>query len=183
MKPGTFFFTFCTFWQRAMRPGTVPTSTNVSSHTWTLKMFLPGWRSSLNHLQPHIYFSAFPGRLQPALPDQQGPLHTGDAHQLVPGGESGVDISAIYIKYISNIKNISAIYEKYISHISQEFSGNKYFSEGCSEWVFGLVGGEGGCLLCHRNSGDRITIIVRTETHLFLFRRFSGWPIQSLWAR
>ena len=82
----------------------------------------------------HIYFSAFPGRLQPALPDQQSPLHAGDAHQLVPGGESGVDISAIYIKYISNIKNISAIYEKYISHISQGIFWESIFFRGML-WV------------------------------------------------
>ena len=35
---------------------------------------------------PIFYFS---GRLQQALPDQQSPLHTGNAHKLVSGGESG----------------------------------------------------------------------------------------------
>ena len=36
------------FSQRAMLPGTVPTLTSVFSLTWTLKMFSPGWRSTLN---------------------------------------------------------------------------------------------------------------------------------------
>ena len=34
---------------------------------------------------------SFSGRLQQALPDQQSPLHTGNAHKLVPGGKPGED--------------------------------------------------------------------------------------------
>ena len=94
-----------------MRPATARTSTSVSSLTWTLKMFLPGSRlviPQLHHICHVVYtrldifvcnqysLFCFSGRLQPALPDQQSTLHPGNAHQLVPGGKPGLDMSEIY---------------------------------------------------------------------------------------
>ena len=92
---------------------------------------------------PIVYSS---GRLQQALSDQQSPLYTGNAHKLVPGGKSGEDT----FRFIHSL-NITDRHDWFLS--THSFWNQILIVERCSEWVFGLVGGEGRRFLCHWNPG------------------------------
>ena len=140
------------FSQRAMRLGTAPTSTSVFSLTWTPKMFSPGWRLSLNSFvwnQPstsisrNVIFFCFSRKTSTGTTWPTKPL---TLWQCTPtGSRKRIRLIMQYIRsfFPENMSNVLSIVITLL------------FSEGCSQWVFGLVGGEGRCVLCDRNPGDQ----------------------------
>ena len=150
-----------TFWQRAMRPGTAPTSTSVFSLTWTLKMFSPGWRLSIFVWNQYSLFSFFKEDFNRHYLTNKAPytlaMHTNWFQE-----ENQVLICQKYIL-------VSTPFLRIFSLITL------LFSEGCSQWVFGLAGREGRCLLCDRNSGWSLQIpLITIESELKSTNFFSG---------